>query len=34
MMQPNAEEDMNELAKQTKGQFTVVLKGGKREKVR
>ena len=34
MMQPRAHADLDDLAKRTGGQFTVVLEGGKREKVR
>lgn len=34
MMQPRAEEDMQELAKRTGGQFTIVMKDGTRKKVR
>ena len=34
MMQPRAHDDMDDLAKRTGGQFTIVMKGGKRMKVR
>jgi hypothetical protein len=34
MMEPKAHKDMDDLAKRTGGQFTIVLKGGKRKKVR
>lgn len=34
MMEPQAHDDMDELAKRTGGQFTIVMKGGKRKKVR
>lgn len=34
MMEPRAHDDMDDLAKRTKGQFTIVMKGGKRKKVR
>ncbi len=34
MMEPRAHDDMDELARRTKGQFTIIEKGGKRKKVR
>ena len=34
MMEPRAHKDMDDLAKRTGGQFTIVMKGGKRKKVR
>jgi hypothetical protein len=33
-MEPRAHDDMNELAKLTGGQFTIVTKGGKHKRVR
>ena len=34
LMEPRAHDDMNELAKLTGGQFTIVTKGGKHRRVR
>ncbi len=34
MMQPKAHASLDEIAKRTDGQFTIIHKGGKREKVR